>query len=309
MFEQTNFVIKQLLRTKKAMEQSALADFKPDGRNLAYVAGLLTALDATKAGDVDRSVALNSARGELDVVWSDVHQKCVEVYAVMRSVYRVDEAAMRAIRRIPKKDQTARETLVRAEVTSAVWATLPVMPNTNPGLTLAVGGLSLAIFNDLIIALRAKIETCEGCDSELTVRQGELVRLTRADGEFISAVVAQGRALFSEGSVGRDWIDTIPLVPSPQAPLVAEISVATSPAAGVVHLEFYATYATSFTIQSRLESDVEFVTVAEDVTDESWDAVGLPAGNYQYLVFGVNSRGQGPDSEVATVPVSARAAA
>jgi len=58
-----------------------------------------------------------------------------------------------------------------------------------------------------------------------------------------------------------------------------------------------------------LESDVEFVTAAEDVTDESWDAVGLTAGKYQYLVFGVNSRGQGPESGVATVPVLARAAA
>lgn len=92
-------------------------------------------------------------------------------------------------------------------------------------------------------------------------------------------------------------------------PLEAEITDATSPVAGTVHLEFQATYATSYTIQTRLESDVEFVTVAEDVTDEFWDAVGLPAGNHQYIVFGVNSRGSGPVSAITTVLVAAQAVA
>jgi len=224
-------------------------------------------------------------------------------------VYRDDAAALRAIRRIPKKDQTARETLVRAEVTAAVWASLPDMPNTFPEAPFIVGTLSLEVFNGVIAALRAKIEACEGCDSDLEVQQGALAQLTRADGQFVSAVVAQGRAQFAVGTVGREWIDTIPLEPSTQAPLQAEITAATSPVPGVVHLEFEATHATNYTIQHRLESDVEFVTVAEDVTDESWDAVGLPSGNHQYIVFGVNSRGAGPVSEIATVPVAVQAAA
>lgn len=309
MFEQTNFVIKQLQRTKKAMEQPELAAFRPDGRTLAAVSGLLTALESTKGEEVARSVALNIASGELDLAWADAHEKCVDVYAAMRSVYRNDEGALRAIRRIPKQDQTARQTLVRTEVTASVWAALPAMPNTDPPVPFTVGTLSLAVFNGVIAELRTKIETCEGCDSEFEVDQGGLTRLTREDGEFVSAAVAQGRAQFPVGSVARDWIDTIPLEPSTQAPLQAEITAATSPVAGVVHLEFQATHATSFTIQHRLASDVEFVTVVEDVTDESWDFVGLPAGDHQYIVFGVNSRGSGPVSAIATVPVAAAAAA
>lgn len=309
MFEQTNFVIKQFQRTKKAMEQPELDEFKPDGRSLSDVSGMLTTLESTKAAEISRTVALNNARGQLDVAWTEVHTDCVDAYAVLRSVYRDDEAALRAIRRIPKKDETPRETLGRAEITAAVWPTLPPMPNTIPPETFKVGSLSLGIFNGKIADLRTKIATCEGCDSEQEVNQGVLTRLTRTDGVFISAVVAQGRALYAEGTVARDWIDTIPLEPSTVAPLQAEITAATSPVAGVVHLEFEATHATSFTIQHRLASDVEFVTVASDVTAESWDFVGLPAGNHQYIVFGVNSRGAGPVSEIATVPVAAAAAA
>ena len=291
------------------MGQPALAAFKPDGRALVDVSGLLTTLESTKGGEVARSVALNIARGELDAVWSDAHLKCVDVYAGMRSVYRNDEGALRAIYRIPKKDETARQTLVRAEVTASVWAALPDMPNTNPEVPFSLGTFSLPIFNGVLADLRTKIEKCEGCDSEFAVDRGGLTRLTGEDGEFVSAAVAQGRAQFAVGTVARDWIDTIPLEPSTQVPLQAEITAAASPVASVVHLEFEATYATSFTIQHRLASDVEFVTVAEDVTDESWDFVGLPAGDHQYIVFGVNSRGSGPVSEIATVPVAVQAVA
>ena len=309
MFEQTNFVIKQLQRTKKALQQPVLANFKPDGRSLADVSAMSSALQSTKADEMTRIVGLNTARGELDEVWTAAHQHCVDVYAAMKSVYRADESALRAIRRIPKKDETARETLVRAELTATVWAILPPMPNTNPEVPFSVGPFSLAEFNGVIADLRTRIETCEGCDSELEVEQGVLNQLARTDTEFVSAAVAQGRTQFPVGTLGREWIDTIPLEPSTQVPLQAEITAADSPVGGVVHLEFQATYATSFTIQHRLESDVEFVTVAEDVTDESWNFVGLPAGNHQYIVFGVNSRGSGPVSAISTVPVAAQAVA
>ena len=82
---------------------------------------------------------MNNARGTLDTAWAELHARCVGVYASMKSVYRANESALRAIRRIPKKDETARETLVRAEVTAAVWAALPPMPNTNPEAPFSVG--------------------------------------------------------------------------------------------------------------------------------------------------------------------------
>jgi hypothetical protein len=308
MYDYVNFVIKQLQRLKKAMAQAALAGFRPDGRTLADVTSMLSALQSTKTDDIEREVALNNARGLLDTAWTNLHQACVGGYASMKSVYRKDSAALRAIRRIPKKDESPRETLVRAEITAAVWDKLPPMPNTNPEAPFSVGSLTLGEFNGQIADLRTKIETCEGCDSEEDVQRGDLNQLARTDTEFVSAAVVQGRAQYPEGSDGREWLDTIPLEPSTVAPLQAEITAATSPVGGVVHLEFQATYATSYTIQTRVENDVEFVTVASDVTDESWDAVGVAPGNHQYIVFGVNSRGSGPVSEIATVPVAAQSA-
>ena len=101
MFEFVNFVIKQLQRLKKAMAQAALASFKPDNRSLADVTAMLSALGTAKTDTIARTVALNYARGDLDVIWAKVHQQCVDSYAGMKSVYRTDEASLRAIRRVP----------------------------------------------------------------------------------------------------------------------------------------------------------------------------------------------------------------
>lgn len=89
----------------------------------------------------------------------------------MRSVYRNDPDSLRAVRRIPKQNQSPRQTLVRAEVTAGVWATLPDMPGVTPPTPFKVGTMSLVIFNGALADLRTKTETCEGCDSELEVAQ------------------------------------------------------------------------------------------------------------------------------------------
>lgn len=52
-----------------------------------------------------------------------------------------------------------------------------------------------------------------------------------------------------------------------------------------------------------------FVTVAEDVTDETFDAIRLAVGEHQYVVIGHNSRGDGPASEIAKVQVAVPAVA
>jgi molybdopterin-guanine dinucleotide biosynthesis protein A len=136
------------------------------------------------------------------------------------------------------------------------------MPGTNPAAPFHVGALTLEAFNGVIAALRAKVETCEGCDSVEQVAQGRLADLAQTDGEFLSAAVAQGRALYPEGSVAREWIDTIPQELSTVAPLQAEITAAISPAAGALHLEFQATHATSFAIPHRLSTAIRSLSKA-----------------------------------------------
>ena len=143
MFEQVNFVIQQLQRLKKALQAPELSAFEPDGKDADDVSGFLTTLDSTKTTLVNSQVALNGARGQIDAATTDAHDKNISVYAAMRSVYRRDDASLRAIRRVPKRSSSPRQTLVRAEVTAGVWAALPDMPGTTPPAAFKVGALSL----------------------------------------------------------------------------------------------------------------------------------------------------------------------
>lgn len=307
MFENTNFVIQQVQRVKKALQQAPLAGFEPDGKTAADVTAMLTEITALKAAVVTTDVALRASRGLRNVLANDIHDKSVAVYAAMRSVYRSDDAQLRAIRRIPKRDNSPRQILTRAEVTAGVWAQLPDVPDTtNP---FKVGSLTVAAFNGAITTLRSSIEATEGSDSELAVKQSSLTTLTTQLGGFVSAVVSQGRSQFPAGTEARFWIETIPLTPGTELPGQAEITEATSPTAGVVHLTYEAANATSFTVRHKAPGTTEFVTIAEEVTDETFDAVGVTPGVHQYVVTGHNSRGAGETSAPASVEVALAAAA
>ena len=307
MFEFVNFVIKQLQRLKKALAQPELNDFAPDGKSAEDTGGHLTQIGSMKAGLIKCVVALGKSRGAVTRLAADGHAKAVKVYASMRSVYRRDADSLRAISGIPKPDQTPRQTLARMEHTAEVWAALPDMPGTPKPFT--VGALTLVKFTGLAAELRTAIESCEGCDSTVDVGQGRLTALATEATNFVSAAVAQGRSNYDEGTPARAWVETIPLEPSTQAPGQAEISEATSPAAGAVHLAFDAPHATSFTLQHKAPGAAEFATVAEDVTADFYDVTGLAAGEHQFAVIGHNSRGDGPASEIAKVRVAVAAVA
>ena len=101
----------------------------------------------------------------------------------------------------------------------------------------------------------------------------------------------------------------MPTDPSTQKPAQAEITVAESPAEGVVELEFDATHATSFQVWLKAPGEAQFVLVGDSIRPGSFSAIGLTAGNYEYQIVGVNSRGEGPASATATVSVVAVAVA
>lgn len=307
MFEGINFVIKQIQRLKKAMSQSELTGFAPDGKDLADVSGYLGLIGSTKNNVTTYDIAYRLALGAEETAVTLLHGTCVNVYANMRSVYRGDVANMRAIRRIPKRDQTAEQTLTRGDLTAQVWSQLPNMPGT--ATPFKVGALTLTTFNAWVADLRTKSEAAEGSDSAYQVALGKLATLQAELGNFASAAVAQGRSQFPAGSPQRVWIDAIPLEPSTDAPGQAVISEAINTEPGVALLVFDAPHATSFIIKRRLQGQVEFETVAEDVTDEEFEDEGLEAGAYEYIVIGHNSRGDGPPSAVATVTIALAAAA
>lgn len=307
MFEGINFVVRQLQRIKKALAQPELNGFLPDGKTLADVTGYLGQIGSTKNDLIGRDIALRFALGAEDTAAALLHGGCVDAYANMRSVYRRDVPSLRAIRRIPKRDQTAAQTLTRGELTAQVWSQLPNMPGTSTPFR--VGTLTLTTFNAWVSDLRTKSETTEGADSSYQVGLANLTTLQVDLGNFASAVVAQGRSQYPEGSAARVWLDAIPLEPSTVAPNQAVITEASNPEPGVSRLVFDAEHATSFIVKRRLQGQVEFETVADDFTDEVFEEDGLAAGVYEYIVIGHNSRGDGPPSEIVTVTIAIAAAA
>ena len=128
-------------------------------------------------------------------------------------------------------------------------------------------------------------------------------------GDFVSAVLAQGRANFPEGTEGRALIDTIPTVPSTQAPGQAVITSATSPAAQSARLEFGVPHATSFVVFRKGPDDEDFKQVTDVLLPGVYEAGDLPPGENQFKVMPENSRGRGPESAVSTVVVALAAAA
>ena len=301
MFEGINFIIKQLQRTKKALQRPELAGFAPDGKSLNDVTGILSGIGSTKANVIALDVALRKALGGQEAAAVDVHASCVSAYANMRSIYRNDLEQVRGILRIPKRDQTPVQTLERANLTAEVWSKLPKMPGTQNDFK--VGVLTLADFNLDREHLRQKTEAAEGADSDYKTSLDQLTRLQMDLGSFASAVVAQGRAQFSEGTPARAWIETIPLEQSTEAPKQAVISSATSPEAGAVRLVFGAEHATSFTVKEKMPGGTEFQTVAEEFTEEVYEDEGLSPGVHEFIVIPHNSRGTGPASAVAQVTV------
>lgn len=307
MFEGINFVIKQLQRLKKALGQSELTGFAPDGKVLADVSGFLGQIGSTKNDLIGRDISLRIGLGAEEVAATTVHGYAVDAYANMRSVYRRDVAHLRAIRRIPKRDQTPAQTLTRGDLTAQVWAQLPNMPGTTTPFK--VGSLTLTSFNLVLADLRTKVETAEGADSTYQVGLSNLMGLQLDLGNFASAAVAQGRSQYAEGTAARVWIDAIPLEPSTVPPVQAVITAATNPEPGVARLVLDAEHATSFIVKRRRQGQLEFETVADDFTDEVFEDDELVPGVYEYIAIGHNSRGDGPPSAVATVTIAIAAAA
>lgn len=284
-----------------------IADFKPDGRPATYVATLTTNAKTALAAALAQKVLATSTRGELQVLLADAHDKVVMVHACMKSCYRKDKASRDSIRAVPTDDKTPAQTLHRMKELSAVWAALPNVPGT--GENFAVRTVTKASFDTLMDELDAKIteSTKEGV---LLDNQEAKLRVFNTDAEdFITAALIQGRAQYPAGTPERAFIEAVPTEPSTQKPAQAEITRAESPNEGEVLLEFDAAHATTFQIWHKGPGDSQFVQVGDSIRPGTFSAVGLPAGNHEYQVVGVNSRGEGPASLPVTVLVAAISAA
>ena len=78
---------------------------------------------------------------------------------------------------------------------------------------------------------------------------------------FVLKPRLKGRVLVMPEAKLRAFIEAVPTDPSTQKPAQAEITVAESPAEGVVELEFDATHATGFQVWLKAPGEAQFVLV------------------------------------------------
>jgi hypothetical protein len=294
------------LRYLKVAVES-IPGFMPDGKPAGYVVQLTGQAKAALDVALDQKVKTGHARGALQTIHDSAHNNVVMVHACMKSCYRNERAALDSIRGAPTDDKSAAQTLHRMKELSAVWAALPNVPETN--LPFAVRGVAQENFDEQLEELDGKI-TVYTKESALLDNEEAKLRVFNAKVEdFITAALVQGRAQYAAGTPERALIEAVPTEPSTARPAQPRFTEAESQADGAVRLEFDADHATSFQVWHKGPGEAQFVQVGDSIRPGTYAGFGLAAGQHEYKIVGVNSRGEGPASEVATVPVAAAAAA
>jgi hypothetical protein len=300
MFKAVDFEILQGRYVKAAMDE--IASFRPEGKTPANVQTLIDAVVTAQSTFLTKSATLDLARGELQEKIDALHVACVQVYPIMKAVYRTDPGSLQAINRLPVADRSQRDTTIRGEAMAALWAQLPNPPGSaNPFE--AYPGMSLAAFNAILATAKTHQTGFAAVDQDYQVAQGDLHEQAEVLEDFVTTALIIGRAQFLPGTPEREVIDAIPTEPAQQPPDQAVISAATSPAPGTVHLEFDAERATEFDVLEKGPGDPDFTVVADDIIAREYDASGQAAGSYEYKVIGRNSQGPGPESAVSTIAV------
>lgn len=303
MLGEYDFHLFQVQHIKSAMDQ--LPTFRPLSMTparmqLEYDSGMVV-----RTTFQDKFTAEKLVRESLNFKAEAGHQAAIGVYGVMKTRYRNVPAVLQAILGLPIQDRTVAETRVRMEMIKSLWEQLPNDPyRLPPGPLVAWPDMGLTEFGamlaELLFGQTASIVAFE----EFELAQGMLHEKQVRLAELASSALQEGRGQFVVNTPGREVIDSIPTQLSAQAPNQAVITVATSPGAGAVHLEYDALHATSFDVFHKAPGATEFTLIANDTVERFLDVTGLVPGSHQFTVIGQNSRGSGPESEVATVVVT-----
>lgn len=301
-----DFAVVQLRYFKSAID--LIPTFRPDGKSAAMVQAVIDAAASVREQYVLNHDAITGARALRRTSIETLHDWCVAFAAQGASRYRKDKTVKERFERLPIQDRTFQETMVRADAIVALWATLPVVnkPSGPPGpFTFGVGNddVTLAEFTAMRAAARAADEAIPGTDQLFQSAEGTM-HLTLADMEdFSSEAFVQGRSQFEAGTQPREIIEAVPETPSQSAPGKAVITSALVTTPGTVHLVFSAPNATTYDVLHRLAGAPTWVPLAESIIEKEFDATGLAAGVNEFAIIGHNSRGDGEQSDTASVTV------
>ncbi len=166
-----------------------------------------------------------------------------------------------------------------------------------PGMDQAAFDAKLTTMTNAQAAFVIAFEAFQKAEGDLHAKDAHMA-------DVAVAALEEGRSQFTEGTTGREVIDSIPIEPSSQPPNQAVITVFTSPAPGQTHIVFSALHGTSFDVLHKGPGDTEFTKVADDIIETTFDTSGLSAATHDYKVIGQNTRGNGPESAVASITVA-----
>lgn len=284
---------------------TAIPNFRPDGKDAAYVQTQITGLDTKQATFVDADQTLSLARGEFHERVAEGHKLCVKIFPILRSRYRDDVGSSAAISRLPTDDKTPDETKTRMKDTSVLWVKLPLLtdPPNPPAAFTPWPGMTQAVFEAARVAIDTDELAVTNATAPYELAQGDLNKAVSAAEVFATQATIQGRAQFDPGTAERDVIDRIPTEPAAQAPGKGVISAATSPAAGVIEVTYDAPHATTWDVLLKAPGQTEFAVSVSDTIEKTATLTGLAAGSYEVEVRGRNSRGEGPVSDPSSVVV------
>ena len=266
---------------------------------LAELTSIRAKVNEVSAADVDRIDAREVLDAELETYRRGTRQ-FVRMAKVKHRTSRVKTGHLRRVKLTSRGRQHALDVGRRAE---DVWLKIDGTWNPTGELTLAAYQSCGANCQVYLNQYSAKSRVWEDKVAELQAQAATL------DGLMV-AWYGMATAVFGPDTPEGDLIRrAVPTSPGDVAAVQAAVfTLAESPAAGAVHLEFTAEHATSFQVWHKGPGAAQFV-LAEPVVTGSYLKAGLPAGGHEYQIVGVNSRGEGPASEVAHITVAQAQAA
>lgn len=300
MLEMYDFTVVQVRYIKAAMDQ--IASFHPDGLTTSAVAALTPNPDPIRANYITKKDAAGTARDARNNGATGVHDVCIDFLAQATSVYRKNPAVSEQLGRVMRDDKTFSQCMTRGDQSSAVWANLPQVGSPLAAFVVLRDGsnVSKATFDGLITTARAADVALPGLDQAFQKAEADLHVKHHDLDDFVSAALMQGRSAYSEGTGEREIIDAIPTVPFTHVPDKAVITSMTFVGGGLV-VAFDAPHATTFRLLGKTPGQPDYSVLVDDTVEKSFTLSVDSHGDWFFKAIGINSRGEGPESDEASV--------
>jgi hypothetical protein len=298
-----DFSIVQLRYVRAAMVQ--IPSFRQDGLGPDEVMSMISSALFVRAAYVTAKNAIDGARATRRTGTAALHDGCVSFAAQGRSTFRKNATLVQRFDRLPVQDQTFQETMTRADAIAAFWATLPLVGSPPAAFKYGQGAadVTLAQFGALQTTTRGADAAIPELDQAFQKQEG-LLHETHAElDDFVSAAVATGRSRYIDGTADREVIEAIPGSLPAHPPQKAVITALTANPDASFRVQFTAPGATSFDVFFRIQPAAAWTLTGDDIIERELDIPrSIPgAATYEVKVVPRNSRGTGPESDVATL--------